>query len=664
MLKRAHSLIEFKAVDAEERILEGIATTPSPDRADDIVEPEGAVFKLPLPFMWQHGQDPFVGKTPVGHLIAAKPTKNGIPVRIQMERTDKPGRLKEILDFAWDAVSSKLVRGLSIGFAPIESTDIEGTWGRRFVKWDWLELSAVTIPMNADASIAVIRSCDLLPVVSGTSNRNSPVVSGRSRVALTTRAGTSMATKTIAERILQMKAAKDAKAQRMTELLSKDDGHTTDEAEAQEFDTLRDEVGTIDKDLARLEALEQINRSSVVTVRGGDGDESSASRGGQSVETHSNRIVSVSSRRDKGIGFTRYAMCLASANGNRSEALEIAKARYPDDHDIHTILKAAVAAGTTTDATWAGNLVQYQNITTDFIDFLRAKTIVDRFGQNGVPSLNRVSPRVRFFSQTAGGSAYWVGEGKPKPVTKAGFGTLTIDNHKVATIAVLTEEEVRLSSPSAEAKVRNDLANAVAARIDQDFIDPSKAAVAGVSPASITNGVAAIAPTGTNWDDFRLDMGTALNSFATNLIDPSSLVIIMSASQALQLSLMLGTLGNPVFPDLRPNGGTLMGYPVLVSQYLQSLGSPGTGLIVFVSADDIFLADDGQVVIDVSREASLEMLDGSLQQDATAGTPASAGMVSLWQVNCIGIRAERFITWKARRSAAVAYISPAAYVLQ
>jgi hypothetical protein len=36
-------------------------------------------------------------------------------------------------------------------------------------------------------------------------------------------------------------------------------------------------------------------------------------------------------------------------------------------------------------------------------------------------------------------------------------------------------------------------------------------------------------------------------------------------------------------------------------------------------------------------------------------------MVSLWQSDAIGLRAERFINWQRRRAAAVAYLDGVAY---
>ena len=154
-MKRAYSVLEIKSVDEESRTLTGIATTPTTDRMDDIVEPKGAQFKLPIPFLWQHRHS-----EPIGHVTEAKVTDKGIEVTVQLAKIDEVGTLKDRLDEAWQSIKAKLVRGLSIGFSPIESANIDGSWGQRFLKWEWLELSAVTIPANADASIQTIKSID------------------------------------------------------------------------------------------------------------------------------------------------------------------------------------------------------------------------------------------------------------------------------------------------------------------------------------------------------------------------------------------------------------------------------------------------------------------------------------------------------------------------
>ena len=155
MNRRAYSLFTVKEADEETRIISGIATTPTPDRMGDIVEPKGAVFKLPLPLLWQHDS-----RKPVGQVIDAKVSEDGIAVRAQLARIEDPGALKDRIDEAWQSMKAGLVRGFSIGFQAIESARIEGTWSEHFLKWSWLELSLVTIPANAEATILAVKSAD------------------------------------------------------------------------------------------------------------------------------------------------------------------------------------------------------------------------------------------------------------------------------------------------------------------------------------------------------------------------------------------------------------------------------------------------------------------------------------------------------------------------
>lgn len=154
-MKLAYSLLEVKAVDDTEWRLEGIATTPTPDRVDDVVEPKGAQFTLPVPFLWQHDK-----RQPVGNVVEAQVTDDGIKVVIQLVKPDEVESedLKKRLQEAWDSIKTGLVRGLSIGFRGLEVADIQGTWGYKFIKWDWYELSAVTIPANQEATITGIKT--------------------------------------------------------------------------------------------------------------------------------------------------------------------------------------------------------------------------------------------------------------------------------------------------------------------------------------------------------------------------------------------------------------------------------------------------------------------------------------------------------------------------
>jgi len=153
----AYSTLEIKAIGEADgkRTFKGIATTPTPDRVGDILEPKGAEFKLPVPLLWQHDSS-----QPIGWVRSARITAAGIEVDCEMAKIDEPGTLKDRLDEAWQSLKAKLVGGLSIGFKPLESSRIGETWSYRYLKWMWLELSAVTVPANADCGISQIKSAD------------------------------------------------------------------------------------------------------------------------------------------------------------------------------------------------------------------------------------------------------------------------------------------------------------------------------------------------------------------------------------------------------------------------------------------------------------------------------------------------------------------------
>jgi HK97 family phage major capsid protein len=300
------------------------------------------------------------------------------------------------------------------------------------------------------------------------------------------------------------------------------------------------------------------------------------------------------------------------------------------------------------------------------VDYLRPQTIVGKFGQGSVPSLHRVPFNVRITGQTSGGTGYWVGQGQPKPLTRFDFNAVNLGFAKVAAISVITEELARFSSPSAEMLVRNGLAGALVERLDIDFINPDKALVANVSPASITNGIVGLTPSGTDADAVRADIQQLLAGFIAANIAPTSGVLIMTPTTALALSLMRNALGQPEFSNITMMGGTLEGFPVIVSNHaaLTSLGSPGGNMLIMVNADDIFLSDDGGVSIDASREASLEMADtptNASTSTASPPDPTPTSVVSMYQTNSIALRAERFINWQRRRDAAVAWLEGVAY---
>ncbi|MEO3387333.1 phage major capsid protein [Mesorhizobium sp. CAU 1741] len=657
--RRAYSYLTIKSVSEDKRIIRGIATTPAVDRVGDIVEPMGVKFQNPMPFLWQHD-----AKKPIGTVKFDKPTEDGITFEAEIPQIAEDGLLRDRIEEAWQSIKLGLVRAVSIGFRAIEYAFIEGTNGIRFVESEVYELSAVTIPAQPDAvmtsiknmdpaGVAVIKQFDTnAPAATGTIERpakSAPAPRGKSTKPVNLRPKEATTMKTIAEQIAALEQKRAANAGRMEEIMTKsaESGRSTDEAEQEEFDTLESEVSQIDGDLKRFRALEKAKVNEARPVDARNSNEGAASRDVRAP------VQVKSAKAAPGIEFARLARAKALSHLDHEPAREIAKRLYGEDSAVTALLtKAAVTAGSSISGNWAADLVGAEtDVYADFAEFLRPMTIVGKFGVGNIPSLMNIPFRTPLITQTGGGTGYWVGEGKPKPLTAFDFDRTTLDELKVAAISVVTEELLRKSSPSADTLLRNSLAAAVAARIDTTFINPSVSASAGVSPASITNGVSAIASTGNDADAIREDIRALWATFIAANNPPTTAVYVMSTNTALALSLLRNPLGQTEFPGLNMMGGTFEGIPVITSEYLAPVSAGG--FVALVNASDIYFGDEGGVQVDMSREASLQMLDNptNASSDGTATT-----MVSMFQTNSVAFRAERILNWKKRRASAVAVL--------
>ena len=157
-MDRAYSFLDCKNVNEDEDFVyvEGMASTPTPDRMADTVDPMGAKFQTPMPLLWQHNHD-----QPVGEMIFAKPEKSGIPFTAQIPKIKEAGKLKERVDEAIHSLQYGLVKAVSIGFRLLEDGyDVRDEGGLAIKNWEWLELSLVTIPANSEAVITAVKSVD------------------------------------------------------------------------------------------------------------------------------------------------------------------------------------------------------------------------------------------------------------------------------------------------------------------------------------------------------------------------------------------------------------------------------------------------------------------------------------------------------------------------
>ena len=613
MLDRAYAVLSIKGLDGERRIITGLASTPTPDRRGDILEPLGASFRNPLPLLLHHDRERPVGR------VTLTATARGISFEAQLPEVTTPGLVRDRVNEAWDSIKAGLITGVSIGFRPLaDGVKALASGGFHLLKTEICELSLVTVPANVETTIQTIKSYDAPHLAA--SGHHLPGVSG---VPMKRPA---MGQPTATEHIQNLENKRAATAARMTELLEKAaaDGLTLDGDQSTEHDELAAQVKSIDADLARWRDHEKlmITKAAPVTMP-------SFIPGARQVSVRPNVPL--------GMAFVRHAMALMVCQGNKHEAAEYAKRWDDSTPEVALSLKAAIAPGTTTDATWAQPLVN-QTMVNDFLELLRPATILGK-----IPGLRNVPFNCKIPMQTAGGTYGWVGEAKPKPLTKLAFASDTLGVTKVAGIIVLTEELVRFSNPSAEALVRADMVAGIAQFLDQQFIDPAVAAVAGVNPASITNG----APTAAATTNPMADIMGLINHFATNNIPVDGVTFIMSPSNALALSFRQNLDGSPEFPGVGLNGGTYRGLTFITS-------NTAVANVTALQPAHILFADDGGVSIDASREASLQM-------DSAPMSPADATTVyvSLFQNNMVALRAERFVNWKRISANGVKYLTAA-----
>lgn len=638
-MNRAYAVLEIKAAsDGAKRLFRGIASTPTPDRSADVVIPKGAKFKMPLPLLWQHDSG-----DPIGWITSARVTDKGIEVEGEVAEIADEGPLKQRLLTAWQYMKNKLVRGLSIGFNPIKYSYIEATGGLEFSEWEWLELSAVTIPANQEASITAIKSIDqkALAALGHTGQSAGPGASGQKTVAKASpQTRSQKGNEMTLQELLAARETKNARLKELMELRTAESRKFTSD-EADEFDQLTDDVGSLDDDI-RVAKYHATNSAAAKPVEG---------KRGPTI------LVKNEDPEDKFKGQAMTRMFIAKAlafmsmkEGEYVTPAQIAEQRWGKSHPKfvrYMQTKAGVAGAGTGSGEWGAELAQAdQRYTGDFIEYLYGMTIYDRLPLRPVPG------RVHIKGQDGAATGYWVGESKAIPVSKADYSDVELSPLKVAALAVCSKEWVRDASPSAEMLIRDAIVQASSQRVDTTFLSAT-AASAGVSPAGLLNGVTAVTSSGGDADALRNDFQELMAPFITNK-NTTGLHLVMTPSLGMSIGMLVNALGQPEFPGVNENGGTLFGKPVHTGDNV------GPGDIIALKPSDIWKIDDRGVEVSMSDQATIEQ-DSAPQGASDTPTAASATLMSMFQTESIAFKVVRSINFAKRRSHAVQFIGDAGY---
>lgn len=451
--------------------------------------------------------------------------------------------------------------------------------------------------------------------------------------------------KTIAQQIADLQATRAAKAARMAEISQKavDEGRSMNEAEVEEFDTTDLEVNALDADLIRFQRLAvlQSQATPVVTQK--------AANPGKVITGAPAIIVNrEAEEKFKGQMFTRMVIAKTLAQVLGISAIGIAQKRWGKSNPLLVeVIKASVAGGGSDSGEWGAELVTADGrFTGDFIEFLTSKTVFDKLAFREVPA------NITIKGQDGTGTGYWVGQSKSIPVSKADFLNVTLTPLKVGAIAVVSNELLRDSSPAAEELVRDSLVDASAQRVDTTLFSTT-AASAGVSPAGLLNGLAAIAATGLDADSVRDGIRALYAPFLTAK-NAKGLQLVMNPARAKAISLMVNALGQSEFPGLGADGGTLLGDKVETGDNINEAH------VILLKPSDIYKIGDGGVEVSVSRDATIEQADNPAGATDTPVAQANYP-VSMFQSESTAIKVVRSINFAKRRTSAVAYVGDASW---
>ena len=411
-----------------------------------------------------------------------------------------------------------------------------------------------------------------------------------------------------------------------------DAGTTPNEEEEKQIEAIDAELEILQKNYDRMKAMVEATEKAAATatpVAGQTAEEAAASAAGN--PNPATPKIEVVSNLEKGVGFAKFVKCkmiasIEAKKGNYKSPMDVAKSLGEPPEVIALIEKATL--GTTTDAGFASPLVHTNRLVGEYIEMLRANTVLDKLQFRKVPF------NVEIPAQATGSMTAWVGEGEAKPLTNPTFTDVKLGKHKVAAIVVYTLELLEGSDPAVDILIRDDLVASSAQFTDAEFLG----AQAGTAkkPAGLLNGVTPITSTGATAEAVAADLRALRAQFLSNNLSLGGAYYLMSEVRASEIADLRDALGNTYFKgmDAGLNQKTLNGIPVIESENVGDV-------IILVKTSEILMADSGQVDIAYSDQATL--IDGSTTHN-------------LWQENKFAIRAERFVTWAKRRPIAASFI--------
>jgi len=624
------------------KTLEYIMSDATVDRYGDVVDPRGwdlEDFRRNPIALWGHNsKDP-----PIGRWADLRVEGSALKGRLELAASGTSARIDEIRSLAQQGI----LKGVSVGFVPLEAEPLPGGKGRRFKRSKLVECSLVSIPANPSA-LQVMRSLGVsteikAEVLGELAERNSGFVNRNGEFA-STKSFSSIGIKM--EPVSLSKRIEDTQS----EIVKLRDALT-------EFTT---KSGDLDEgDIAAMEELNSaIERKENTLKAFQSAEQRLALKSEPAVVQRSHQTAAIQSpaiKRPLGIPVKevrpadhviRSAAVHAVAHTTGRDPDTVLQKMYPDDEATHLITRAAVAGATTTTSGWAAELVN--TVMVDFLETLRPASVYPALRNAGVGlnfGPNAGAIKIPSRSSTPSISGSFVGEGSPIPVRRLGLTSLTLTPKKMGVISVFSREIARYGTPAIEALIRGEIIADTAATLDSLLLDAT--AGSAVRPAGLLNGVSALTATaGGGYAAILGDIKKIVAPFdAANM--GRNIFLIMHPAQARSLALTPGADGTLGWAN-----DTLGEFTIVVST------GATLARVIAVDAADFVSAVGDAPEFELADTPTLHMEDTTPLQIGTAGAPATvaAPTQSMFQTAQLALRMLMDVTWGVRRTGIVQYV--------
>lgn len=431
----------------------------------------------------------------------------------------------------------------------------------------------------------------------------------------------------------ELQRARATKSARMLEIANKEselpEGDSLPEADASEFEALKTQIAELDGRISRLEEAMAADAASADPAEGdtgeGDGesgdddDTDKAARPGATKAGFRDHSRPAPRAKDKklepGLLVAAAMKMMILGGGNVFGASSAARQVYGENHPVVKALLAGVGP--------SGGFLVPPDYVAEIIEILRPMTVVRQAGPRiiGMPRGTLTLPR-----QSQAATATYGSEVAAIPATEQRLDAIVASYKKLTALVPVSNDLLRYSDPSADAMVRDDLAEVLARREDLAFLRGDGTAGA---PRGFRSFVLAAAIILSNTTFTQATVNSEIAGAMTRLrqgnVPQRKPYWFMAPRTEMYLYSLLNTQGQYVYRD-EMDGGKLMGIPYLTTTQIPVNLDDGAGHtdcseIYLVEMTQALLLDSMTLEIAVSREATYLDSTGTavnaFQQDQT-----------------------------------------------